>query len=74
MRIIKEPLNFLKKVLHWEIAKQLLNNQYKIDLFCGLFMNEDMGGVSLSPQPLKILADRGILLDLDIYSFMEENI
>ena len=50
-----------------------LNNKYKIDLFCGIFMNEDMEGMSLSPVSLKILSDRGIRLDLDIYSSYEDN-
>ncbi len=44
-----------------------LNNKYNIDLFCGIFMKESMEGMSISPESLKILADRSILLDLDIY-------
>ena len=50
-----------------------LNNKYKIDLFCGIFMKEDMEGMSLSPVSLRTLSDRGIRLDLDIYSSYEEN-
>ncbi len=59
-----------------EILDQLTNNlnawqeladNYKIDLFCGIFMESDMEGISLSPESLQKLGERNILLDLDIY-------
>jgi hypothetical protein len=50
-----------------------LNNKYKINLFCGIFMKEGNEGMSISPVSLKILSDRGVRLDLDIYGPNEEN-
>ncbi|GLS24755.1 DUF4279 domain-containing protein [Marinibactrum halimedae] len=48
-------------------AWQELADNYKIDLFCGLFMEDEMEGISLSPESLQKLGERNILLDLDIY-------
>lgn len=45
-----------------------LNGQYKMDLFCGLFMDEANEGLVISATSLKILGDRGIELQLDLYS------
>ena len=44
-----------------------LNEKYDIDLFCGIFMKEEMEGMEISPASLKILGDRGVTLGLDIY-------
>jgi uncharacterized protein YjbJ (UPF0337 family) len=41
--------------------------RYKIDLFCGLFMNVSNEGLSISAESLKALGERGIELGLDIY-------
>jgi len=41
--------------------------RYKIDLFCGLFMDGGNEGLRLSPQTLAGLSSRGIPLELDIY-------
>ena len=45
-----------------------LGRQYKLDLFCGLFMRNDNEGFLLSPQTLLSLGERGINLDGDIYA------
>ncbi|MEN3113130.1 DUF4279 domain-containing protein [Uliginosibacterium paludis] len=44
-----------------------LASRFKIDLFCGWFMKEGNEGVSVSPQTLKALGERGIELAIDIY-------
>jgi len=44
-----------------------IGSKFKIDLFVGLFMTESNEGMELSPNSLKELGDRGILLGLDIY-------
>lgn len=44
-----------------------IGSAFSIDLFVGLFMNESNEGLELSPNSLKELGDRGILLGLDIY-------
>lgn len=42
--------------------------RYRIDLFCGCFMEETNEGVSISPKTLLALGERGIELGLDIYA------
>jgi hypothetical protein len=45
-----------------------LARRYRLDLFCGWFMNESNEGVSVSPSTLLALGQRGIELGLDIYA------
>jgi hypothetical protein len=40
---------------------------YRMDLFCGLFLQSFNEGLSLSPSTLRDLGEREILLGLDIY-------
>lgn len=42
-------------------------SRFAIDMFCGLFMGSENQGAGLSPSTLRLLSDRGIRLDLDIY-------
>ena len=44
-----------------------LAERFRIDMFCGWFMDEVNEGVSLSVATLRLLGERGILLDMDIY-------
>ncbi len=44
-----------------------LSSKYRMDLFCGLFMEEKMEGIDISPENLAALGQRGIELGLDIY-------
>jgi hypothetical protein len=46
-----------------------LGERFKIDMFCGWFMDEQSEGVSLSAHTLRSLGERGILLDLDLYGW-----
>lgn len=41
--------------------------RFRIDLFFGLFLTESNEGFSLEPSTLRMLGERGIKLDLDIY-------
>lgn len=45
-----------------------LSERYSVDLFCGWFMANGNDGVSIAPRILLALGERGIELDLDIYS------
>ena len=47
-----------------------LTLQYKVDLFCGLFVNAGSWnrGFSLSPKVLRELAERNLEIGLDIYA------
>jgi ribosomal protein L19 len=45
-----------------------LAKTYRMDLFCGFFMKESGEGIVVSPKTLKELGDRGIELQLDMYS------
>ncbi len=46
---------------------QKIGEQFRVDFFCGLFMQERNEGLSLSPQTLSAVGLRGIELGLDIY-------
>ncbi|MFL1404380.1 DUF4279 domain-containing protein [Marinobacter sp. M1N3S26] len=48
-------------------AWQELADNYRIDLYCGVFLDGSMEGLSLSPASLLKLGERNILLDMDIY-------
>jgi hypothetical protein len=45
-----------------------IGENYRIDLFCGLFMGLTNEGMSLSAGSLAALGERGIRLEIDIYS------
>jgi hypothetical protein len=45
-----------------------LSREYKIDLFCAYFMGEANEPVQASAGTLKVWGDRGIKLDLRVYS------
>ena len=45
-----------------------LSSQYKIDLFCGWFMEETNEGIAISADTLMRLGERAILLDVCIYA------
>lgn len=47
---------------------QNLTSRFKADIFCGLFLGEVNQGASVSPATLKMVSDRGLHLELDIYS------
>lgn len=45
-----------------------LATRYKVELFCGLFIEGGNQGLALSATTLRALAERSIALDLDIYA------
>ncbi|MBC7622203.1 MAG: DUF4279 domain-containing protein [Aeromicrobium sp.] len=47
---------------------QQLSEQFRISVFCGWFMSDANEGVEIAPSTLLLLGERGIRLDLDIYS------
>ncbi|HEX6590555.1 MAG TPA: DUF4279 domain-containing protein [Moraxellaceae bacterium] len=44
-----------------------LNREFRVDLFCGLFMSSSNDGLSLSPATLVALGSRRIEIGFDIY-------
>lgn len=50
------------------VWKRIGETCQQIDLFCGLFLHETNEGMTLSAKSLAALGERGIRLDLDIYS------
>ena len=46
---------------------RMIGRTYKIDLFCGWFMQGGDEGVSISPGTMAALAERGIELDICLY-------
>jgi ribosomal protein L19 len=61
---------------HWILSRltsdlgiwRQITSKYKVDLFCGLFLERPNRGISLSPQTMRQLADRGIEIGFDIYA------
>jgi hypothetical protein len=47
---------------------QGITKRYRVDLFCGLFLSDYYGGVTLSPESLAALGERGIKMGLCIYA------
>ena len=45
-----------------------LSNEYSVDLFCGLFMEEEDDGFGMSAKNLKAIGERGIDLGICIYA------
>ena len=41
--------------------------RFQVDLFCGWLMGESNEGISLTPETLQALGERGIELQVDIY-------
>lgn len=66
----------LDEQTHWILSRlttdlgiwKQLTSQYKIDLFCGLFLERPNRGVTLGPDTMRQLADRGIEIGFDIYA------
>jgi len=48
-----------------------LGKEFKVDLFCGLFMGSSNEGFSLSPATMLALANRGVEIGFDIYGSSE---
>jgi hypothetical protein len=51
---------------------QSITKKYRANLFCGLFMSETNDGLSISPQSMALLAERGIDLWFDIYAPLQD--
>jgi hypothetical protein len=51
-----------------------LSNQYRMDLFCGLFMEETNEGIELSVKTMKMLSERGIKFGVCIYASITDPI
>ena len=65
---ITELLSLLSDDLN---AWRVLSKAYEIDLFCGLFLENEMEGGALSSETLLNIGQRGIDLSLDIYGQIE---
>ena len=50
-----------------------LSRAFRLDLFCGLFMERSNEGMALAPSTLAALGGRGIELSLDVYGPVEED-
>ncbi|RDH41254.1 DUF4279 domain-containing protein [Zooshikella ganghwensis] len=61
---VQELLN--KLTFDLEVWKSI-SSKYKVDLFCGLFMEAEMEGIGLSASSLLALGERGIEIDFDMY-------
>jgi hypothetical protein len=48
---------------------QLVSSRWKVDIFCGLFLERPNRGLELGAQSMRLLSERGITVGLDIYSY-----
>jgi Domain of unknown function (DUF4279) len=46
---------------------EALTARYEVDIFCGLFLGSHNRGFGLSPEMLKLLANRSVEIGFDIY-------
>jgi len=44
-----------------------LTRRFRRDVFCGVFLGESNAGIAISAEVLKKVAERGLLIDFDIY-------
>lgn len=44
-----------------------LSSRFRIDIFCGLFMEAGNEGLEISPGTLHAMGQRGVILSLDVY-------
>jgi len=44
-----------------------LTREYKVDVFCGLFLASNNRGFAISPDVLKLLSDRQVAIGFDVY-------
>lgn len=51
-----------------------LVEQFDVDIFCGLFMQASNDGMTLGPDVMALLGERGIHLALDIYSASDDDV
>lgn len=49
-----------------------LSAQFQADIFVGIFMREGNEGLTLQPDTLKLLSDRGLELSLEIYGPIDQ--
>lgn len=59
--------NVLSRVTNDLSVWKYLSESFSIDIYCGLFLEEDNRGCELSYELLKILGERGINLGFDIW-------
>jgi hypothetical protein len=64
--------NILAKVTSGLSVWRALAAEFKMDMFCGLFMQNENEGLSFSAELLAMLGERGIEFSLDIYDGREE--
>jgi len=57
----------LSKLTHDLSIWQSLGSRYRVDLFCGIFLDASNEGLSISPDVARELGARGIEIGLDIY-------
>ncbi len=55
-------------------AWRLLRREARLDLFCGLHLDDWNRGLEIDPDVLALLGDRELLLSLDIYGDSPEEV
>ena|SRR6185312_3769094 len=72
--VLEDAITTLLAALPSDLAVwQALGGKYRLDVFCGLFLDQWNRGADLSPAVLRELAERGLALGLDVYDPMGED-
>ena len=51
----------------WQVWRAI-RERFEVDIYCGWFMCKSNEGLSISPETLRSLSERGIKLGLEIYA------
>jgi hypothetical protein len=53
---------------------KLLIQRFEVDIYCGLFMQGSNDGLSLAPDVMALLGERGIHIGFEIYSDIDDDV
>jgi hypothetical protein len=60
--------DLLRKLTPDLLAWHSLRERFDLDFYCGWFMGKTNEGVTVSPETLRALSERGIELGLELYA------
>jgi len=71
--IEKQVLEIFSKLTNDKKTWEYLGSNFKVELFCGIFMKYENEGMGISPLVMKILSERKIELSIDIYGGKDDD-
>lgn len=64
----KQVIELLENTIQNTEVWHGLSKRFRVEIFCGLFLEDGNQGLNISTETLMILGLRGIALELDIYN------